>query len=234
MKLSSLVLLGTAAALPFGIYLTYRIGNPPVAATASVSQPVSMTEYSATASDEETKGSLTVIDSARTTAEGIYKDISALRQELALLRAEISALQRHQSRMAATVAVTPEEDPANDLRRGPAARAEADRQYQEQMKIVEANFQQERIDSRWSSDTAAAVQEAVASDDTAQAALRNINCRSNTCRVEMAGDNTGELAKFMPLFVQQLGETLPNVTANQVDDGDGGKTLILYMSRETD
>jgi hypothetical protein len=76
------------------------------------------------------------------------------------------------------------------------------------------------------------VQAALASDETVQNTLLGLECRSQTCRVELADDDTGELTKVMPLFLEQLGQTLPSATANYVDDGHGGKIMILYMSRE--
>jgi hypothetical protein len=127
-----------------------------------------------------------------------------------------------------------EEDLANDPRTDPAARAKAERERQEQMAVVEANFQQEPTDQMWSFEAAGAVQEALANDEMGQTALRSIECRSSTCRVEMADDDTGGLAKGLPVFLQQLAETLPgSVTANYVDDGAGGKIMILYMSRDS-
>jgi hypothetical protein len=56
----------------------------------------------------------------------------------------------------------------------------------------------------WSAEAAGAVQEALASNDTAQAALRSLECRSSTCRLEMAADVTGELANVLPMFLLQI------------------------------
>ena len=55
--------------------------------------------------------------------------------------------------------------------------------------------------------------------------------RSQTCRVELADDDTGELTKAMPLLLQQLAQTLPSATSHYVDSSDGGKVMILYLSR---
>ncbi len=76
-----------------------------------------------------------------------------------------------------------------------------------------------------------AVQEALAGNETASTALRAVECRSSTCRVEIVDDGTGKLAMAVPLFILQLGKTLPYAMVNQVDQGNGAKTMILYMSR---
>jgi len=62
------------------------------------------------------------------------------------------------------------------------------------MEVFEATFRREPADSRWASEAAVAVQEALASDEIVQNLLLDIECRSYTCRVEMAddGDRRGE------------------------------------------
>lgn len=234
MKRSFGVLLSSAVALAFGLYFVHQAGHSP--ASIPLSARVSP------APEAEALGRREASDAAAgagsdSRAETQQQEMAALREQVVLLRREVSAVQRQireQERAATAVAPGREEDPANDPRSDPAARAEAERERQEQMAVIEADFRQEPTDPHWSSEAAAAVQEAMAGDEAARTALRNIECRANTCRVEMTDDDTGKLAKSMPLLVQQLAQTLPSVTANQVDDGDGAKTMILYMSRETE
>jgi hypothetical protein len=76
------------------------------------------------------------------------------------------------------------------------------------------------------------VQEAFAAEDTLLTAVQALECRSATCRVEIAEDDTGAVAKAMPLVLQQLASTLPHVIANQVEDGAGNRSVRLYLSRE--
>jgi hypothetical protein len=101
------------------------------------------------------------------------------------------------------------------------------------MEVIETNFRQEPANPLWSFEAEGAVQAVLASDEIVQNTLLDLECRSQTCRVELADDDTGELAKAMPLLLHQLGQTLPSsATANYVDDGNGGKIMILYLSRE--
>jgi hypothetical protein len=212
------VLASIAVALAFGIYLTHPAGEPPAAAMrhTSVPQP----------------GPGAMAPSPRTSAavETLPQDIAALRKEVSALRRQV----REQLRAGPVGAHGREEIPAHDSRRDPAARAEAERDRQAHMAVLEASFWQEPADQGWSSAAAAAVQDALAFDDTAQAAMRSLECRSTTCRLEMADDNTGELAKVLPVFLMQLAQTLPYATANHIDYSDGSRGIILYMTQESD
>ena len=239
MKRSFGVLLSSAVALAFGLYFVYQAGSPPASPPLSVrsfqSAPGAEAPGRRAAFDAEAERSTEGAGSSRK-AETQQQELVALREQVILLRREVAAVQRQlyeQGQTATSVASGREEDPANDPRTDPAARAAVERQRQEQMAVLEANFQQEPTDRGWSSEAVAAVQEVLASDETVQTAVRGIECRSSTCRVELADDDTGESAKVMPILLQQLAETLPNVTANQVDDSAGGKRTILYMSRES-
>jgi hypothetical protein len=251
MKLFFGVLVSIAVVLAFGSYLIHRSGGSPASTTMSTSvpQPVPSAEAPVlhassdegvevpivlTSSDEEAGASSAGIGSDRP-AEKQHEEIAALREEMALLRAEVSALQRWrrvQQRAATVVAPGKADDPAKDPRTDPAAHAAAERERQKQMEVVETNFRQEAADPRWSFEAEGAVQAALASDEVVQNTLLGLECRSQTCRLELADDDMGELAKVMPLFLHQLGQTLPSATANYVDDGHGGKIMILYMSRE--
>jgi hypothetical protein len=244
-------MLSLTVVLAFGIYLTTRAGNPPAATTisASVPQPAPGVEAPAlsaladeeaeapelrTSSDEAPGASSAVAGSDRL-AETQHEEMTALREEVARLRAEVTAVQqwiRTQGRATTGVAPGRVEDPAKNSRTDSAAQAETERERQKHMEVVEASFRHEPADPRWSFEAEGAVQEALASDEIVQNTLLGLECRSHTCRLELASDDTGELAEVMPLFLEQLGQTLPNVTVNYVDDGGRGKIMILYMSRE--
>ena len=111
------------------------------------------------------------------------------------------------------------------------ARAEADRVRHDQMRVREATFRHEPVDRRWASDATDALQAALASDAIVQPALRRLACRAQTCRVELAGDATGELTQALPMVLHQMDETFAGATAHYVEDGAGGQTIILYIAR---
>jgi hypothetical protein len=117
---------------------------------------------------------------------------------------------------------------------GPAdvreARAEEERLHRQYIARVEAAFRVEATDPQWSSATSSAIRGAATGDDSLRASLRGVECRSQTCRVEIADDGSGGLDKALPMFVHQLAQQLPSVTADRVDDGRGAASMVLYMS----
>jgi hypothetical protein len=173
--------LSLAVALAFGIYLTHRDGDPPPAATMSVTvtQPTPGAETPVlhasseeegevpilpTSSDEEARVSLAVAGSDRST-EMHHEEIASLRAEVASLRTEVSTLQRWtraQQRAARVMAPERADDPTKELRSDPGARAAAERERQKQMEVVETNFRQEAADPRWSFEAERTVQTVLA------------------------------------------------------------------------
>jgi len=115
MKLSFGVLLSIAAALAFGISLTHRVGVPPASNTMSVSVPQPATGVEApvpgvsSAEEAEAPASSVAVAESDRKAETQPQDMAALREKVALLEAEVSALQRwrHTQGRAAT-GVAPE------------------------------------------------------------------------------------------------------------------------------
>jgi hypothetical protein len=62
----------------------------------------------------------------------------------------------------------------------------------------------------------------------------NIDCRSDSCRVEVRDDGSGSLSKSMPMLAQQLAGTLPTITANNISQPNGESAVVLYLSRQVE
>jgi hypothetical protein len=245
MKRSLGVVVSIAVVLAVGIALTHRTSGPPASPAIYVSDapPALETEVPAletevpglgTEAGEEARAAAPVAGSD-SPAETLRSDIAALREEVALLRAQVTVFERwRHAQRRTTTGERPgsEADPAQALRTDPAARAAIDRERQQQLAVIEAGFRREPADPQWATDTEGAVQVALAHDNIVQNTLLDLECRSQTCRVELADDNTGELAKGIPIFLLQLGSTLPNARMNSGVDGAGGKTMILYLTKE--
>jgi hypothetical protein len=229
-------LIGVVAALvatiAVGIHVGWLAGdatsrNAGVASTqrrASRSEepPVSVRESPTAVSDATREGG-----TGETTPE-----VAALREDVAQLGAEVAALQRwRRSQDRAAREVAGGKDAAKDAHSDAAARADDERR-QRQMETIEADFRREVPSTDWSVQAVGVVQEALAGNQALQDTLLGIECRAQTCRAELADDGTGDLAKSMPLFLQQLAGTLPSVTANEIESGDGGKRMVLYMGRQ--
>src|ERR1700674_401019 len=217
------VLLAGAAVLGAGIYFTFGLvgapGEEPIAVRAVAEPSLPTVAHAVLPKGPESPQ-----------PEGKPDDVAALREEVALLRAEVSSLQRQMSRQVVANAGSPA---ATNSHTDPVARAEAERNYQAQMASVESAFRKEKTNPGWSSSTASLVQQALTSDETVRPDMRNIECRADTCRVEISDDGLGGLAKFLPMFAQQVSQSLPTITVNNIDQGNGASTMVLYLSRNS-
>lgn len=162
----------------------------------------------------------------------VHQRLTAMRADLAQLRQQVAVGR------AATPGARPA--PAADiakaeamrLRGDPAARAEAELAQRAQAAAKEARFRSEPVDARWAPAATSAVQRALAGDaESAQVTARSVECRSQTCRVEMADDGPGSTGSFVPLFAMRVGEVVGSITAVRVDQGRGASALVLYLSR---
>lgn len=150
--------------------------------------------------------------------------VGELRQELFRLRHEVAS---HEMRLAAADPANAKAAPDNS----PEARAEAERKHKDYVAGIDAGFRKEARDPQWSAATTSTIQTALAADDGLRASTRGVECRTQTCRVEIADDGSGKLVKALPMFVHTVGQALPTTTADRVVDASGGATLVFYMSR---
>jgi hypothetical protein len=151
-------------------------------------------------------------------------DVAELRVELAQLRRQVrsqDAIQR------APVAPA---DP-KDARRDPEAAAEAERRHDAYLAGLDGSFHDEALDHAWSTTAAGAIHDALASDGQLGPLARSVECRSQSCRVELADDGTGTLSKSVPMLALRVGQELPSMVARRVDGADG-RTMVLYLRRE--
>ncbi|MBN1609393.1 MAG: hypothetical protein JW940_22370 [Polyangiaceae bacterium] len=152
-----------------------------------------------------------------------------LRQHVANLSAEVAALRAQKSAR--------ESDPQLDSGAPPdPTDPETEAKFREERRVymenVKQDFFDEPRDANWSSATYNAILEALEANELRDAAS-SIECRSQTCRVEIA-DNGPETGQRMPLAVLKLGQTLPKIEYDHVDDGNGHRRTVLYMSRYDD
>jgi hypothetical protein len=161
----------------------------------------------------------------------------------AALRRQVARLDQEQSQARDPWAVMPEEEPVVPPGVGPAhaplvpgsadvreARAEEERMHRQYIAGIEAAFLGEATDPQWSSATSSAIQAIVAADDSLRGSMRALECRSSTCRVEIADDGSGTLDRALPMFVHQLAPQLPGMAADRHDDGRGTASMVLYLS----
>lgn len=253
MKPMPIALLSSAAAgLIVGVYLTYAELKPPAGVALSGStaatawRPGPTDPAGAHANDAGVpEGTTQALAALRQEVAYIKATLSALQQQTPTaeaaaattsIRAEIDALWRHvraQERGPAA-AISGESDSGDHPRADPLSRAEAERQRLARLRTVESAFEQEPLDPQWSSQAALTVQQALVGDAADSVNVQAIECRSQTCRVEATADNAAALTQWIPGLAERLAETLPSITANQIQQPNGAATLILYLSRHPD
>jgi hypothetical protein len=156
--------------------------------------------------------------------------VARLSREVAQLHREVSDLRQQMAR-GGPAAPTQAAVAAPDARSDPEARAEAARTERLRIASSEQSFRNQQVDARWSQGATASVRSALADvDEGLRNQVRSVECRGQTCRVEIASDNGGAAMRDLPLLVNRLGASLPNVTAGQVDQGDGRQATVLYLS----
>jgi hypothetical protein len=149
----------------------------------------------------------------------------SLEQQVAALRREVAEIRRQ-------IAGTPGAGTLPNPHTDPEARLEAERAELLRMASTESTFRREDVDARWSQSTIAAVRAALAdAKDPLRNAVRSVECRSQSCRVEIDADGDGPLRQDLPLILGRLTQVLPNMTAGQVDQGNGYQATVLYLSR---
>jgi hypothetical protein len=160
-------------------------------------------------------------------------DLARMRAELGLVQGQLRALQeRVTEQKAPEAAAAVEADEPSDGVSLQERRIEDARLWKEHMTEVSAAFASEPLDRGFASVGQAAITTAFQKHPVIQAAAGNVDCRSRTCRVEIADNQSGKLDKELPLFVNSVGETLPNMKAERVGDRRGPSTMVLYFTNE--
>jgi hypothetical protein len=153
--------------------------------------------------------------------------VAALWGEVVSLRHDIETLKTEISRLAQ--AIPPgEREPAPSM---PVEDHEETKNKHIAMlaKITE-EFAKEPSDSNWSSARKSKIRELTERSESMRYAVRNVDCRSRTCRVEMIDDLTANPGENLSLFISELSVTLPKITTDWAKAPDGTSRYILFMS----
>jgi hypothetical protein len=164
---------------------------------------------------------------------GLEDSTADVRREVGRLAAEVAALRRQ-------VATAPVEAPP-PMPKGatphpidmhdPDAKAKAKRERDERVADVEAEFRAETHDPLWSSPTESAIRNAVRDANLLQGSLKNVECQTKTCRVELAVTDPVQLSRELPNLMPLLSGQLHSSVMDFVDNPQGGRTGVLYLFR---
>lgn len=158
-------------------------------------------------------------------------DVTALRSELALMKAQVVSLhgamaERTSPQPPAPTTRAEAPDPATLQER----RLEGARRWQEHMAEVAATFEDEALDRNFAATAQASVERALESQPALKSAAGKVDCRSRTCRLEVRKDGAGLVDKQLPLFLRAVGGVLPRAQADHIEGENGQKTMVLYLA----
>ena len=115
----------------------------------------------------------------------------------------------------------------DDVEAGRAVEAERRKEY---LAGIAEGFGKERVDDIWAGRASSRISAALDTDDVLRGVARKVECRWQTCRVELDDDGSGKVSTRMPFVVMGLADVLPGMNAEQVTRGDGRLATVLYMS----
>jgi hypothetical protein len=127
-------------------------------------------------------------------------------------------------------AASPASKVESDVRAQRAQDAERRRQY---MAGIASSFVNEKVDFDWSTRVAARITAAFEARDGLRNRLRDVECRAHTCRVKMDEDQSLDIPRQMPFVSLALADVLPSMSVDYVDQGNGHRTMILYLSSQS-
>jgi hypothetical protein len=147
---------------------------------------------------------------------GAGEDVARLEKQVALLRQDVAALRAEVASGAS----------AAQAGRHPSPLADA-----AQMATAEAAFRGETVDPDWSGAMADSVRAIVAQVDREHVPPHSVECRSRSCRVELAAGSGPRTEVDLAPVLERFAQTLPRATAGQVDAADGRRVTVVYLSR---
>ncbi len=167
--------------------------------------------------------------------------LGALQEQIDILRNDLAQLRR----LAEAPGAKSQEAVAQERRQradDPEVRAEARRAAEQLAAARDTAFRAERIDARWAGAMSAELRQAFAAAagaGTGAVAVRSLDCRSTSCRVEVAANDEPNLGELLAALSAKLPNGIGSVTAdppsveggNAVTGAGTGAGTVLYLSR---
>ncbi len=190
---------------------------------------------------ENTAENTQLISTQTFTTETEYQDnailkgeISALKQEIADLKAEIQVIK--------TLVQGSNENSQNNLMADGQKRVPHNSRTKEQTIAtdqarelgtkLDEQFRQQTTDKGWSDQTQAVIKRALLNQKVSEENVISLECRLNTCRIELANDenNNSPDISDLPLLI---GENLPQLTVDNRNTYDEqANTTVVYLSNQ--
>ncbi len=127
--------------------------------------------------------------------------------------------------------------PVSEAPRAPVS----DERWQDEVRAhetaVEAAFVGELVDRSWASDAGRELRSRLRSQIANTSSLRDVDCRSSLCRVEMIHPNADTADEFIHkafLSPEDRAWPGPGMTLPPQENSDGTLTVVVYLGREGD
>jgi hypothetical protein len=101
------------------------------------------------------------------------------------------------------------------------------------MTEVAQSFNNERSNPSWATQVTSRVNTTLANDEALRGSVYTVDCRQQTCRVQIEDDGSGRVTARLPSMTRELGDVLPTFSAEQIDAGNGHRATVLYMSSQS-
>lgn len=153
-----------------------------------------------------------------------------LTAQIAALQLQVARLNSAANAVPSSTVDTPSEAAVAEGALSPAEQRAADEQKRRaRMEIVEAAFRKEPSNQNWAAATQGSIQAAMQAEDVRLQA-RSMECRSETCRVELLDDGSAANREGLENLPRAVGGILPLMQIARTDDA-GGHHTVVYLSR---
>lgn len=172
------------------------------------------------------------------------EDLAGLKQDMALMKAELASVRGSLKQVAAQVqpppshgnaeATAPNYEPqaVDSAAEEAAAMEETTRLQEKRIESIGTALRTEPLDAAWATQAMDAIRQAMSSATMSGTSIHDVECRSSLCRVEVAHENPAARARFIRRFAMLVGPMLPTMTAQPIEAGDGAFASLIYLARE--
>jgi len=151
-------------------------------------------------------------------------------QELEGLRQQVSRLAVDLQRVRTTVSNT-SGLPVNADSVAPLSNEEQEQNWLAHVQTLDRAFRDEPIDGDWSQPMLQKIQREVASNGLTAGLVVDVQCRSRTCKLELAPAEPRRLEQAVNRMIQTLSADLQNAAIGHDGDLASPKPTALYLSR---
>lgn len=220
MNLFKIILITSAVNLPLSVYVS-RLMPPSVAVVQSEHPPAiaAATQVVPTVVNNTVKPEHNeALALLKTQVQALSADVVALREEMhTIVKTKAAAVIL--GRDVDNVAPPSEE----------AARAEEEKYFAAQGVALESDFRQQTVELNWSTEAMNLIRTGLASDKISGSAIIGLECRTRTCRLELANNGKNHAPDFVE-FPQHIADELSNLMISQTESTDGA--TVFYLSKE--